>query len=102
MLPADEDSLLLFDEYGHDLRLRLEDLYRAAKSSAYLSIFLESSVQAINATSLVLVELSPIIGSALPIKNFLKTYVESTEKQPPFAAISTLSQCVVHLGSLLL
>ena len=102
MLPADKDSFLLFDEYGHDLRSRLEDLYRAAKSSAHLSKFLESSVQAINATSLVLVELSPIIRSALPLRNFLETFVESSEKQPPFAAISTLSQCVVHLGSLLL
>lgn len=102
MLPADKDSVLLFDEYDHDLLLRLEDLYRAAKSSAYLSNFLQSSVQAINATSIILVELSPIIGSALPIKSFLETFVKTTEKQQPFAAISTISQCVVHLGSLLL
>ena len=102
MLPADKNNFLLFDEYEQDLQLRLEDLYQAAKSSAYLSNFLQSGVQAINAKSPVLVELSPIIGSALPIKNFLETFVKTTEKEPPFAAISTLSQCVVHLGSLLL
>ena len=102
MLPADEYNVMLFDEYDQDFRLRLEDLYRAAKSSAHLSNFLHSSVQTINATSLVLVELSPIIGNTLPIKNFLETFTKTSEKQPPSAAISTLAQCVVHLGSLLL
>ena len=102
MRPADEYNVVLFDEFVQDLRLPLEEVYRAAKLSAHLSNFLQSSVQAINATSVILVELSPILRSALPIKNFLETFITNSEKQPLSAAISTLSQCVVHLGSLLL